>query len=188
VRQEIMGGFEVANPTVTFRDRYALDLGDVHLRLIYWGDAIHHSSIFVHVVEDDLLVGMGMGGAWMPGFYGKASLAGIHNALSVWEKLLDEDFQIDVMIGVRSRDLHTSRDLFRRRRAYLRTLLSDLMRAKQQGLSLEQATDRLSLDKRYPRVRRHFDGPEDLAEQHQKNIDTIWALLPEEASSSSPER
>lgn len=188
VRQEIMAGFKVANPTITFRDRYALDLGDVHLRLIYWGDAIHHSSIFVHVVEDNLLVGMGMGGAWMPGFYGRASLASIENALSVWEELLDEDFQIDIMIGVHSRDLHTSRDHFRRRREYLKTLLDDVTGAKQQGLSLEQARDRLSLDKQYLHVRRHFGGPEDLAKQHQKNIDTIWALLPEEASANSPER
>ena len=188
VREEIMAGFEVANPTITFRDRYALDLGDVHLRLIYWGDAIHHSSIFVHVVEDNLLVGMGMGGAWMPGFYGRASLAGIGNALSVWEELLDEDFRIDVMIGVHSRVLHTSRDHFRHRRAYLQALLNDLTEAKQQGLSLPQAKDRLSLDKRYPHTRQHFDGPEDLAEEHEKNIDTIWALLPEEGFPNSAER
>lgn len=62
VEQEIMAAFEVVNPTITFRERYRLDLGDVHLRLTYWGDAINHSSIFVHVVEDRMLVGMGMGG------------------------------------------------------------------------------------------------------------------------------
>ena len=36
IQKEIMTGFEVRNPTITFRDRYELDLGDVHLRLTDW--------------------------------------------------------------------------------------------------------------------------------------------------------
>jgi len=83
VEQEIMAGFEVVDPTITFRNRYAMDLGDVHLRLVYWGDAINHSSIFVHVVEDHVLVGMGMAGDWMPDFYGKASLDSVRRAISI---------------------------------------------------------------------------------------------------------
>ena len=49
VEREIMEGFDVRNPDITFRDRFDLDLGDMHLQLIYWGDAIHHSSIFAVV-------------------------------------------------------------------------------------------------------------------------------------------
>jgi hypothetical protein len=181
VRKEIMAGFEVANPTITFRERYELDLGDIHLRLTYWGDGICHSSIFVHIVEDNMLVGMGMGGNWMPSFYGKTSLEGIRNAISLYKQLGDNDFRINRIIGVHSPDLITSRKHFQPHRKYLQALLDDLTKAKQEGLSLQQAKDRLSLDKQYPYVRRDFTMPKDLNEGHQKNIDTIWELLQEKS-------
>ena len=181
VRKEIMAGFEVANPTITFRERYELDLGDIHLRLTYWGDGICHSSIFVHIVEDNMLVGMGMGGGWLPSFYGKTSLEGIRNAISLYKQLGDENFRIDLMIGIHNPELITSRRHFQHHYEYLKALLDDLTKAKQEGLSLQQAKDRLSIDKRYPYVRRDFTMPQNLIEGHQKNIDTIWELLQEKS-------
>jgi glyoxylase-like metal-dependent hydrolase (beta-lactamase superfamily II) len=186
VQEEIMAGFEVVNPTITFRDRYTLDLGDVHLRLTYWGDGINHSSIFVHVVEDRVLVGMGMAGTWMPDFYGKPSLDSIRRAISIWKELCDEDLRIDLMIGVHNPDPATSRQQFQRLHQYVEALLNDLIEAKQKGLSLEQAKDRLSLDARYAYVRQYFTMPADLNERHQGNIATIWALLQEEAFPNTP--
>jgi len=185
VQQEIMASFEVVNPTLTFRDRYELDLGDVHLRLIYWGDAIHHSSIFVHVVEDHMLVGMGMAGTWMPDFYGQPSLDSILRAISLWEELSDEALRIDLMIGVHSPEFITSRPHFGQRQHYVEALLDDLTETKQEGLALEQVKEKLSLDKRYPYARQYFSLPEDLRERHQKNIDTSWTLLQAEASANS---
>jgi glyoxylase-like metal-dependent hydrolase (beta-lactamase superfamily II) len=185
VQQEIMAGFEVVNPTITFRDRHTLDLGDIHLRLTYWGDAISHSSIFVHVVEDHLLVGMGMAGTWIPDFYGKPSLQGMRQAISTWKELCDENFRIDLMIGVHTPNPVTSRQPFQQRRRYVEALLNDLTEARQQGLVLELVKERLSLDQRYPYARQYFTMPEDLSASHQKNIETIWALLQKEALSDS---
>jgi glyoxylase-like metal-dependent hydrolase (beta-lactamase superfamily II) len=184
VEKEIMTGFEVVNPTITFRDRYTLDLDDVHLRLVYWGDAINHSSIFVHVVEDHILVGMGMAGDWIPEFYGKASLDGIRRAISLWKEFSDSNLRIDLMVGVHNPDPVTSRRHFQHRAEYLQALLDDLIEARQQGLSQQQVKDALSLDRRYPRVRTYFTQPQNLDERHQKNIDTIWRLLQEEAPST----
>ena len=110
VQQEILTGFRVANPTMTFADRHTLDLGDVHLRLIYWGDGIHHSSIFVHVVEDRLLVGMGMAGSWIPDFYGTVTLDGIRRAISLWKEFCAKDAEVDILIGV-----HAPEPIFSRR-------------------------------------------------------------------------
>jgi len=123
-------------------------------------------------------------GAWMPGFYGKASLDSIRRAIPVWKELGDKDLRIDRMIGVHSPGLLTSRQHFQQRREYLQALLDDLIEAKQQGLSQQQAKDGLSLDERYAYVRRYFSQPQNLDERHQNNIDTIWALLPKEASSN----
>ena len=178
VKKEIMAGFKVVNPTITFRDRYELDLGDIHLRLIYWGDAICHSSIFVHVVEDNMLIGVGMGGGWMPDFYGKPSIDGIRNAISVYEELIDKDFRIDYMIGVHNADILTSKQTFERAHKYYKTLLNDLIKAKQDGLSLQETKDKLSVDTSYAFVLRDFTMPADRNGTHQKNIEKIWPLLP----------
>jgi glyoxylase-like metal-dependent hydrolase (beta-lactamase superfamily II) len=185
VQQEVMAGFEVVNPTLTFRDRYTLDLGDIHLRLIYWGDGINHSSIFVHVVEDHTLIGMGMAGSWMPDFYGRPSLDGLRRAISLWKEFGDENLRIDRMIGVHTPEPLTSREPFRQRQHYFEALLDDLIEAKQQGLALEQAKDKLSLEKRYAYVRRYFAMPDDLSSRHQRNLETIWALLQVEPSPPS---
>ena len=109
IQKEIMAGFEVRNPTIAHDELNELDMGDTHLRLIYWGDGISHSSIFVHVVEDNLLVGMGMGGErWLPGFNGKTSLENIRHTISVFKGLCDENFRIDVMIGIHKPDVKKS--------------------------------------------------------------------------------
>ena len=185
IRKEIMDGFEVRDATIAFADCQSLDLGDTHLRLTYWGDGICHSSIFVHVVEDNVLVGMGMGGGkGLPGFYSKVTLEWIRHAISVNEKLCDKNFPIDIMIGIHFPELNTSRQRFEYLRLYSQSLLDDLTQAQQDGLSLQQARDKFSLDKEYAPMRRYFDRPENISEKHLNNIDTVWALLQEEAPSN----
>lgn len=130
VQKEIMAGFQVRNPTITFHDRYTLDMGDVHLKLTYWGAGINHSSIFVHVVEDHVLVGMGMAGTWIPDFHGKPTLDGIRRAVCLWEEFSDKALQIDLLIGVHSANPGISREHFRQRRRYVGALLDDLIEAK----------------------------------------------------------
>ncbi len=160
VGKEIMKGFEVRNPDILFCDRLNLDLGDVHLRLIYWGDAIYHSSIFVHIAEDNMLVGMGMGsGPWLPVLYGKANLNGIRRGISVLDELCNDGFQIDLMIGVHSPDLIRTRQHLHPRKKYLEDLLNGLTETKQQGLSLEQVKDEFSFNKRYARFQKTFTLP-----------------------------
>lgn len=189
IRREIMAGFEVRNPTITFDELNALDLGDTHLRLGYWGDGIHHSSIFVHVVEDNMLVGMGMGGGkGLPGFLGKVTLEGIRHGISVCNKLCDKNFPIDIMIGIHNPVLNRSRQCFYHSRIYFQALLDDLTKAKQNGLSLQQTRDKLSLDKEYAPMRRYFDQPKNISEKHLNNIDQIWELLQKEGSSNSQEK
>jgi len=192
IQKEIMTGFEVRNPTITFRDRYELDLGDVHLRLTDWGPGIHHSALFVHVVQDNLLVGMGMGGGrWIPGLGDhKLSLEDIRRAISIYDRLRDEDFPIDVMIGIHNPAWNRSRQGFHQSSLYFQTLLDDLTQAQQDGLSLEQAKAEFSLNKQYAHFCSYFTVPEPerRERQHQGTIDTIWELLRKEGSSNPQEQ
>ncbi len=178
VEREIMNGFEVRDPDMSFSDRLNLDLGDVHLELVYWGDAICHSSIFAHIIEDKMLVGMGMGtGQWLPGFYGKVNLDSIRRGISILDKLYNNDFHVDLMIGVHSSDLIETKHQFRQRHEYLQDLLDGLTQAKKQGLSTQQVKDDFSWSKRYARFQNIFTMPQNLEQSHQENIDKIWNLL-----------
>ena len=188
LQREIMAGFEVRNPTITFRDRYELDMGDIHMRLTDWGPGISHSSIFVHVVEDNLLVGMDMAGKWIPGFLDhEPSLEDIRRLISIYEELCDQNFPIDVMIKIHEPDLIRSRQRFQQSRAYFQTLLDDLTQAQQDGLSLNQAKAEFSLSNRHAHFCRDFPlpEPERREKMHQETIDTIWELLRKEGSSDS---
>ncbi|MBA7631358.1 hypothetical protein ES703_38889 [subsurface metagenome] len=161
-------------------------MGDTHLRLFYWGDGINHSSIFVYVVEDNMLVGMGMNQAgWIPNFVGKVTLEGIRHAISMHEKLCDKNFPIDFIIGVHTPEIHRSRQRFQLSRTYYQTLLDNLIQAQQDGLSLQQAKAKFSFDKEPAAMRRYFYQPENVSERHLSNIDTIWELLQNKGSSNS---
>ena len=186
IQKEIMDGFEVRNPTIASRDCQSLDMGDTHLRLFFWGDGVNHSSIFVCVAEDKMLVGMGMGQAgWIPHLIDKVTLEGIRHAISMYEKLSDKNFPIDIMIGVHDPEIHRSRRRFELSRTYFQTLLDNLTQAQQDGLSLQQAKDKFSFDKEPAAMRRYFNQPENVSDKHLENIDTIWELLQNKGSSYS---
>ena len=183
LKQEIMTGFEVRNPTITFDEHYELDMGDIHLRLTDWGPGINHGSLFVHVVEDNLIVGMNTAGKWIPGFLDdKPSLEEIRRMISIYEGLCDQNFPIDVMIKIHKPGLIRSRQRFQQTRLYFQTMLDDLTQAQQDGLSLEQAKTEFSLNKRHAHFCRDFPlpEPERREKNHQKTIDTIWELLQKE--------
>ena len=183
LKQDIMAGFEVRNPTITFDEHYELDMGDIHLRLTDWGPGINHGSLFVHVVEDNLIVGMNTAGKWIPGFLDdKPSLEEIRRMISIYEGLCDQNFPIDVMIKIHEPGLIRSRQRFQQTRLYFQTMLDDLTQAQQDGFSLKQAKAEFSLNKRHAHFCRDFPLPEleRREKNHQKTIDTIWELLQKE--------
>ena len=186
IQKEIMDGFEIRNPTIAWSEGLELDLGDTHLQLFYWGDGIHHSSIFVYVLEDKMLVGMGMGRqGWIASPAEDATLEGIRHAISMYEKLSDKNFPIDFMIEVHGPEIHRSRQRFQYSHTYYQTLLDNLTQAQRDGLSLQQAKANFPYSKEPAAMRRYFYRPENVSEQHLKNIDRIWKLLREEGSSHS---
>jgi len=186
IQKEIMDGFEVRNPTIAYHEGQELDLGDTHLQLFYWGDGMNHSSIFAYVLEDKMLVGMGMGQqGWIASPAEDATLEGIRHAISMWEKLSDKNFPIDFMIEVHGPEIHKSRQRSEYSRIYLQTLLDNLTQAQQDGLSLQQAKDKFPYSKEPAAMRRYFYRPENVSEQHLKHIERIWNLLHDEAPSYS---
>ncbi len=185
IQKEIMDGFEILNPTIAYHEGQELDLGDTHLQLFYWGDGINHSSIFVYVLEDKMLVGMGMGQqGWIESPAEEVTLEEFRHAISMFEKLSDKKFPIDFMIEIHSPEIHRSRQRFQYSHTYYQKLLDNLTQAQKDGLSLQQAKAKFPYSKEPAAMRRYFYKPENVSERHLKNIDTIWELLQKEGLSA----
>ena len=124
---------------------------------------------------------------WIESPAEEATLEGIRHAISMFEKLSDKKFPIDFMIEVHRPEIHRSRQRFQYSHTYYQTLLDNLTQAQQDGLSLQQAKAKFPYSKEPAAMRRYFYQPENVSEQHLKNIDRIWKLLQEEGSSHSQE-
>ncbi len=174
VNRQWRDGFELVPPNMTFQDRLELDLGDVHLRLIDWGPGINHSSIMIHIVEENILVSVG--GKWLPDISNAAGLSGIKRYVSLLKEIADDKVGIETVIPCHT-DFATRQDL-QAKYDYVSDMLEGITRAKQKQLSFEQVKQQFSLE-RYARLKGLWAGsvPERVEENHQKNIQRIWDCL-----------
>ncbi len=171
--QELLAGFELRTPTIGVHDRLTLDLGDRHIRLLYTGQGISHSSLFVHIVEDGLVVTPGIGGHW---------LAGVGNAdtdaktfrrwLAVLAELADPASGIDTIIPCHAPP--TDRRELLATHEYLEDMAEGLAEARRKGLSFEEVKERFAFERRYRHLGDLFVHPDRLVERHQGNLARIW--------------
>jgi len=169
-------GFEIVKPTVTFSDRYTLDLGDVRLELVFFGKGHSLSDILVYIPQEGILVT----GAivylrrHLPGITERAELKDVHRYIAVLDAFLKEGVRIDHVIASHSHPL--TRDDLKHVRDYYRTMLDGLRSAQQEGLTLEQAKVRFAVRKRF----RHFYQRQTAGwskAKQDRNINVLWQLL-----------
>ena len=129
-------------------------------------------------------MGMGQQG-WIESPAEEVTLEGIRHAISMFEKLSDKKFPIDFIIEVHGSEIHRSRQRFQYSHTYYQKLLDNLTQAQKDGLSLQQAKAKFPYSKEPAAMRRYFYKPENVSEQHLKNIDTFWNLLHNEGPSYS---
>ena len=69
-------GFKLIPPSKTFNDRMTLDLGDLTLKLYYFGRAHSGSDILIQVPEEELLLtgDLFLDIGWLPLFAGMTEL------------------------------------------------------------------------------------------------------------------
>lgn len=172
-------GFEIVKPTVTFSDKYTLDLGDVRLELVYFGKGHSLSDILIYIPQEGILVT----GAivylrgHLPGITERAELKDVHRYIAVLDAFLEEGVRIDHVIASHSHPL--TRDDLKHVRDYYRTMLDGLRSAQQEGLTLEQAKVRFSVRNRF----RHFYQKQTTGwskAKQDRNINVLWRLLKEE--------
>lgn len=163
-------------PSTTFDDRMVLDLRDLTVKLDYFGRAHSTSDIFIHIPEEGILMtgDLFLDQRWVPLFAGQPVLD-IDRWLEVLHRALDgEDAPSKVIPG--HMDIWEAEKLAMWR-DYIKTLWEGLKKAKEQGLSMEQAKEKFPLQEQYYYLRERGHSEERIRTFHENNIEAFWGQL-----------
>jgi glyoxylase-like metal-dependent hydrolase (beta-lactamase superfamily II) len=167
--------FELTLPNLTFPDRLTLDLGDLTVRIYYFGGLHTNDHVVVHVPEEGLLLtGDILNDSWIP-VLSESDNVDIPLMLAHWETILQADGELRHIVNGHW-DLGMSLTYFQQAHLYVRTLWEELTEARSQGRDLEAVCARLELGNRFPEFRdlvHEYGG----VDYHRKNIELMWVLL-----------
>jgi glyoxylase-like metal-dependent hydrolase (beta-lactamase superfamily II) len=141
-------GFSLTLPTITFLDRMTLDLGDMTVKLVYFGRLHSIDNIIVLVPEEELVV--------VGDIFNTTHLnvgAGLTDRLDVQKWLDTLSFVFEPQNRVKhvicGHTANMTRDELIQRRDYIEELWNGVVSARTEGLSLSDTLDLLSMDKRF---------------------------------------
>jgi Zn-dependent hydrolases, including glyoxylases len=163
-------------PSITFNDRMVLDLGDLTVKLDYFGRAHSTSDIFIHIPEEGILMtgDLFLDQRWVPLFAAQPILD-IDRWLEVLHRALDgENAPVKVIPGHMDIWEAEKLDMWR---DYIETLWEGLKQAKEQGLSLEQAIEKFPLQEQYYYLRERGHSEERIRTFHENTIEAFWGQL-----------
>jgi len=185
--QDIEEGFEIVKPTVTFPDKYTLELGDMQLEMVYFGKGHSMSDILIYIPQEGVLVT----GAivylrgHLPGITERAELKDVRRYIAVLNSFLEEGLKVDRVITSHSPVL--TRDDLKYVRDYYQAMLDGISAARREGLTLEQAKDRFAVRKKFPRFYQKQSAEWSKAKQD-RNITVLWQRLQEAEEKSKNEK
>jgi len=174
-------GFVITPPQVTFSDRMTWDLGDLTLKMYFFGRAHSGTDIFIHIPEEGVLLtgDIFLDRRWLPLFAGQPELD-IPKWIEVLNTVLDgKDKLTQVITG--HLDLWTPEklDLWR---DYIVDLWSGLQKARAEGLAFEEAAAQLPLGEKYYYLRENGHTDTRIQEFHRANLEAFWSQLVESAA------
>ncbi len=176
--QDLREGYEVVKPSLTFKDRLTLDLGDVQLELVFFGKGHSLSDTLVYVPQERLLItgGIAYQRAHFPEIGEQTKLEDVRRFLAVLDRFLAPEVKIDHVVPSHSPPL-LKQDLAPVRDYYQRMLLG-VRAAQRTGLTLDQAKERLAASK-FPALRETPPGSWSHG-MHERNLRNLWRILQEE--------
>jgi cyclase len=176
--QDLQEGYEVVKPTLTFPDKYTLDLGDLTLELIFFGRGHSNSDILIYIPQDRILVSGAIAyqQGHLPEIGEQTRLEDVRRFIRVLDGLLAEGVQIDRVIPAHSPPL--PRGALPPIRDYYQRMLTEVRAARDQGLTLDETIRRLTLAAKFPAFR---DPPANHYGHggQERNVRNLWRILAE---------
>jgi glyoxylase-like metal-dependent hydrolase (beta-lactamase superfamily II) len=174
-------GFVITPPQVTFNDRMTWDLGDLTLKMYFFGRAHSGADIFILIPEEGILLtgDIFLDRNWLPLFAGQPQLD-IPRWIEVLHTMLDgQDKLTKIIPGHLEFWTPEKLDLWR---DYIVDNWTGLQKAKEEGLAFEAAAARLPLGEEYFYLRENGHSDARIQEFHQANLEAFWSQLVESAA------
>jgi glyoxylase-like metal-dependent hydrolase (beta-lactamase superfamily II) len=175
--QDLREGYELVKPSLTFRDKLKLDLGDVRLELVFFGKGHSLSDTLIYMPQERLLItgGIAYQRAHFPEIGEQSKMEDVQRFLTVLDRFLAADVRIDHVVPAHNppllkRDLAPVRD-------YYQKLLLGVRAAQREGLTLDQAKVRLAASK-FPGLRDTPSGTWSHG-MHERNLRNLWRIVQE---------
>ncbi|MCJ7581617.1 MAG: MBL fold metallo-hydrolase [Candidatus Aminicenantes bacterium] len=172
----LSSGFTPVIPSLSFSDRMTLDLGDLSLKMYFFGRAHSGSDIFIQIPEEGLLLtgDLFLDIGWLPLFSGMPELD-IPHWINVLNTTLDgEDVVTTVIPGHRK---IWSRDKLALWRDYIVNLWESVQAAKSGGFDLERTILLFPLEKQYFYLKDLGHSDTDLEQFQRRNVTAFWRQL-----------
>ena len=181
--EDLANKYILTLPTITFSDRLSLDLGDITLNLVYFGQGRHTGDdIIIHCPEERLLF---TGDLFFRGsmFIAFSAQFDAPRWIEIMNDLLENEAEIDWVY-----DCHNGRMSFKfiaLWRDYLVDMWQGLNAAKKEGLSFEEVQDRFSYDKKFAYLEQSGLSKDQLRNEHQQNLRYTWMRVLEQQSAAT---
>ena len=166
--------YELTLPHITFNDKMTLDLGDLSLKMYYFGEGRHTGDdILIVCPEEKLLF---TGDLFAKGWYGISSRP--YFDADRWTSVLAEifdNYEIDWAY-----DVHNSKvtgNYLKLQSRYITEVWQSLSVAHKKGESFELVQMENSFEKKYTYIIESGIKLENLKAYHQNNLKTIWERL-----------
>jgi len=168
------GKFQYLKPSITFSDRLSLHAGDLSIELQYCTPGYSDSDILIHVPEEKLLI---VGDIFTKD---RIPLLNEKSDIERWEALFRPfvEREIDIQHIVSCHGQPMTIPEVKAQLDYLRDLWDGVGDAYSEGLTLEEAKERLAFKKRFPHLQHLSTRWADTAfDLHERNIAEIWKAL-----------
>jgi tetratricopeptide (TPR) repeat protein len=190
---ELETGFSLVPPTEVYDDRKILELGDIHVELIWFGRAGYDGMTVLHIPESKTAV--------IPGFimhshhlaphpHNRYAKLDVPRWIAIFEELLEGKNKVDRVIC----DINNvwSPERAHTHLNYIRTLWNKVQEAEAAGKSLNEIQDKLSLDNEFAFVKDmqvYIDGGDDwIRPQHKVHVRLFFLQHKNMASEMIKER
>jgi len=178
--EDLEEGYEVLKPTLTFADRHTLDLGDVTLELIFFGKGHSNSDTLVYMPQEGLLFtgAIAYQRGQLPEISDESQMEDVRRSIAVLDEFLDPNLPVTRVLPSHSRPLQR-KDLVPIRDYYTK-MLAGVRAAQREGLTLEQAAERLAQRKEFPTFPEPPPGHW-LYGLHDRNLRNLWRICQQES-------
>jgi tetratricopeptide (TPR) repeat protein len=179
--------YNLVLPTITFKDKLTLDMGDLKIRLYYFGKTNNLKGNIIAVIPEDKVMFTGMmvhAHSLAPRIPSFLDGMDIQKWLRTYDSIFEEN---DLEIAVLGNDPwgpgFWSINRIHLRHEYILMLWREVKNAVSEGATLEETQDRLSLDKKFSYVKEwpvhknNEDAIRSGLRSHADNIESVFLNL-----------